>query len=190
MSEKGNKHQGEKDQQGEEKQTHQASEIIGRSLGAATAGGKSQKTDDIEKARQDRKRNREQQRRNALNDGIDRLLQLVFAIDPQLKVEAEERARTGSSRGRVPSVEHCLLSRVEILDHGIATLQRVNRENEDRKVIIGRLMAEKGGKNNEDPSPPQAANAAATQPTPPSLANPLIPNAQDIQVSKNDSYEF
>lgn len=127
--------------------------------------------EEIEKARQERKRNREQQRRNGINDGIDRLLELVFAIDPELKLEAQERAQMNSSRGRIPSSEHCLLSRVEILNHGIMTLDRVHRENEEHKVILAHVM--KGL---------TAGNGAAAS-LRPSLANPLIPNALDIQVS-------
>lgn len=44
--------------------------------------------------RREEKCNKEQQRRNALNDGLDVLLDLVFIIDPQLKLQAEQRART------------------------------------------------------------------------------------------------
>lgn len=150
-------------------------------------GGKSERNEkmaDIElKDRQEKKRNREQQRRNALNDGLDRLLELIFEIDPNLKAEAEIRARQSSYRGRVPNIEHSLLSRVEILDHGIMTLRRIHRENEDRKLALAHIVK-------EDPSavPAVPAAAAATALAPPnhlvnhSSETPANTNAHDIQV--------
>jgi hypothetical protein len=157
-----------------ERSKNQKSEEMEESGGSKREGQMA----DIEKARQEKKRNREQQRRNALNDGLDRLLELIFEIDPNLKAEAEIRARQSSYRGRIPSIEHCLLSRVEILDHGIMTLRRIHRENEDRKLALARMS-----KDNASPVP---AAAAATAQAPPNhlvnhLVNPTITNTQDIQ---------
>lgn len=149
---------------------------------------------DIEKSRRrEEKRNREQQRRNALNDGLGVLLDLVFVIDPQLKVQVEQRARTLPSRGGIripssstPSPEHCLLSRVEILEHGISTLQRVHHENEERKLAMCSMAQEikslkSGNGGGQIPSEARAAQASTLPP----LSNPVASflNGNVIQVS-------
>lgn len=93
----------------------------------------------INTARTERKRNREKQRRSDVNKGLDQLIYLVFAIDPQLKKEAEERAKKNPHGGRSLTADNALLSRVELLNCAVATLQHVHQENEERKMVIARL---------------------------------------------------
>ena len=88
-------------------------------------------------SRSERKRHREKQRRSDVNKGLDQMMALIFLIDPQLKAEAEERARKNQG-GRTAS-ENTMLSRVELINSAVATLERVHRENEERKMVIAHL---------------------------------------------------
>lgn len=100
------------------------------------------KNNEEKSTRAERKRNREQKRRNEVNEGLDQLAKLVFMVDPQLKADAEDRARktqSGVSITAAPKENH-LLSRVELVNSAVATLSRVHRENEMNKMIIQQLM--------------------------------------------------
>lgn len=83
-------------------------------------------------SRSERKRDREKKRRDDLNKGFDRLQNLIFGIDPEVKEEADERIHR--SRGNVE--EHAVFSRLELIHHAINTLEKVNQENEERKMVI------------------------------------------------------
>ena len=93
----------------------------------------------LAKAKSEKKRDREQQRRNALNEGMDRLTDLIFLIDPQLRVVAESRV-TKNSSNKTPST-YQLMSRVELVNSAVATLQRVHQENERTKMAIAQIMS-------------------------------------------------
>lgn len=81
----------------------------------------------LAQSRSEKKRNREQKRRNQLNDGLDKLTEAIFTIDPDLKAAARARA-SSNNKSSVPDTQ--LLSRVELIDTAVATLQRVHQENE------------------------------------------------------------
>ena len=131
-----------------------------------------------EESRAERKRHREKKRRNDVNKGLDQLMELVFIIDPQLKFEAEERARKASG-GRTSNTDAPLLSRVELINSAVVTLERVYRENEERKMVIGHLagglLAGNGGGGALLASVPGVG-------LPPNMLSSL-PLARDIQVT-------
>lgn len=81
----------------------------------------------LAQSRSEKKRNREQQRRNQLNEGLDRLTEVIFIVDPDLKAAARARA-SNNNRSSVPDTQ--LLSRVELIDTAVATLHRVHQQNE------------------------------------------------------------
>ena len=121
-----------------------------------------------EVSRSQRKRDREKKRRGDLNNGLDRMLALVFMIDPELKAEAEERARKNQGT-KTTNTENPMLNRLELINNAVAILERIHRENEELKMIVAHLARELAG--------------MAPQPTlPPHIMAPL-PNAREIQVS-------
>lgn len=81
----------------------------------------------------ERKRKKEKERRNAMNEGFDQLSNLILCIDPQLKSTCTARARDTkpSNTGNAH-----LLSRVELVATAVATLAHVHHENEIHKSII------------------------------------------------------
>lgn len=97
--------------------------------------------------RAERKRQREQQRRHNLNKGLDEMMAILFRIDPRLKDDSIERSNLQSRLGgpMSPTVSknenNALLSRVEIVQYAVSTLERLHRENEERKMVIADLMA-------------------------------------------------
>lgn len=97
----------------------------------------------LEMSRSERKREREKKRRGDVNQGLDQLMMLVFAIDPELKAEAEERHRKShSNRVASRSEPEALLSRVELINAAVTTLHRVHQENEERRMVISQLSRE------------------------------------------------
>lgn len=90
----------------------------------------------LAKAKSERKRSKEQERRNALNEGLDRLTELVFLVDPQLKAMAETRA---AKNNKTPSSEQ-LLSRVELMNSAVSTFARLHQENERNKAALAHIM--------------------------------------------------
>lgn len=91
----------------------------------------------LAKAKSERKRSKEQERRNALNEGLDRLTELVFLVDPQLKAVAETRA---AKNNRAPSNEQ-LLSRVELLNSAVSTFTHLYQENQRNKAALYHVMS-------------------------------------------------
>ena len=91
-------------------------------------------------SRSERKRHREKKRRNDVNKGFDELMTLLLEIDPDVRAEAEERARRGQWKGSFGAQEENLLSRVDLISRTVDVLGRVHRENEERKLIIARLL--------------------------------------------------
>lgn len=138
------------------------------SLGEAGKEGAAKKEEEteltaaeIEKQRVERKRNREKQRRSDVTKGLEALLDLIFRIDPKLKLDAEERA-ANTAGGRITS-DSSLLSRVELINIAVLTLERIHQENEERKMVITHLtrglLAGKAAANHPEgagPLPPSA----------------------------------
>lgn len=83
-------------------------------------------------SRSERKRHREKKRRNDVNKGFDELFSLLLEIDPDVRTEASERAG--------PSADDSGLSRVDLIAHAIKALRRVHSENEERKLLVARLV--------------------------------------------------
>lgn len=87
-------------------------------------------------SRSERKRRREQKRRNDVNQGLDQLMEVIFIIDPQLKVKAMERANSECGKGRALKTESNLLCRVELIKNSVATLARIHQDSEAHRSII------------------------------------------------------
>jgi hypothetical protein len=138
----------------------------------------------LEEAKTKRKRSREKQRRGAVNRGLDALMELVFMIDPRVKLEAQEREARASG-GRTNSYDAPILSRVELVNTVYETLVRVHRENEQRKLFIaqllerGLLVGGGGASAATGAAAPLPADAASF---PPHIMTD-IPNASNTQVS-------
>lgn len=94
----------------------------------------------LARAKSEKKRNREQQRRNALNEGLDRLTELLFFVDPHLKTAAEER----TAKNNKTSNNEQLLSRVELVNSAVSTLGRIHQENERNKQAAALIMSSRG----------------------------------------------
>lgn len=92
----------------------------------------------LAKAKSEKKRDREQHRRNAFNEGLDRLTDLIFLIDPQLRIMAESRVTKIANK--TPNI-YQLLSRVELINSAVSTLARVHQENERTKLAIAQIMS-------------------------------------------------
>jgi len=91
-------------------------------------------------SRSERKRHREKKRRSDVNKGFDDLTALLLEIDPVVRAEAEDRARRGQWKGNVGGQDDNILSRVELIARTVEVLQRVHKENEQRKLIIEQLL--------------------------------------------------
>lgn len=103
-------------------------------------------------SRSERKRHREKKRRNDVNKGFDELMSLLLEIDPDVRAEAEERARRGQWKGGFGAQEENLLSRVDLIARAVQVLRRVHRENEERKQIIAKLTGGTAGTPAEEVS--------------------------------------
>jgi hypothetical protein len=64
-------------------------------------------------------------------------MNLLLEIDPDVRAEAEGRARRGQWKGSMGAQEENLLSRVDLITRAVVVLRRVHSENEQRKQIIG-----------------------------------------------------
>ena len=119
----------------------------------------------IEISRSEKKREREKKRRSDLNEGLDKLMTLVFTIDPQLKADLEERHK-GSHHSRAMNREEpeIMLSRIELINAAIATLQRVHRENEENKMVISLLTKGLRATDGGSGGPLQPASFATAHP--------------------------
>jgi len=91
-------------------------------------------------SRSERKRYREKKRRSDLNREFDQLMTLLVEIDPEVRSEAEERARRGQWKGTAGAQEDNLLSRVDLIGRTVEVLRRLHRENEQRKQIVNQLL--------------------------------------------------
>jgi len=100
-------------------------------------------------SRSERKRCREKKRRSDVNKGFDDLMNLLVEIDPEVRAEADERARRGQWKGGAGVQEDSLLSRVDLIGRTVAVLRRLHQENEQRKLIIDRLVQEFSGRSEQ-----------------------------------------
>lgn len=98
-------------------------------LADAVSGWKRSREDDQDLSRSERKRNREKNRRNSLNYRLEALAALLFKIDPTLK----------SGKG-----DNAIMNRVNLIQSTVQTLERIYKENEDRKLLITDLSGETG----------------------------------------------
>lgn len=101
-------------------------------------------------SRAERKRDREQSRRNQINEQYDALQELLFTIDPYLKLDCLERLNIRhplsiAHGGAVANkTNHQLLSRVELVNTAVATLTRVHQENEFHKSLVRQFLVMRG----------------------------------------------
>ena len=100
-------------------------------------------------SRSERKRHREKKRRSDVNRGFDELMGLLIEIDPDVRAEAEEKARRGQWKGNLGAAEENLLSRVDLICRTVEVLRRVHLENEQRKLIIAQLAGKVPAKSTE-----------------------------------------
>jgi len=100
-------------------------------------------------SRSERKKHREKKRRSEVNKGFDELMCLLLEIDPQVRAEAEEKARRGQWKGSLGAAEDNVLSRVDLIFRGVEVLRRVHLENEQRKLIIAQLTGRTTRNSNE-----------------------------------------
>lgn len=124
----------------------------------------------------ERKREREKQRRLDLNEAFERLQELVFRINPEIRKEAEIRMAVSKSRND----EQGIFNRLELLLHALDTLEAVHEENEERKMVIQHMARGMlaGG------SRAAAGLAAEASRVAPNVPNPAASSfsSQDIQV--------
>ena len=90
-------------------------------------------------SRSECKRHREKMRRSDANKGFDELMTLLLDIDPSVRAEAEERARRGQWKGSFGAHQDNVLSRVDLINRTVEVLDRLHRENEQRKQILSSL---------------------------------------------------
>lgn len=100
-------------------------------------------------SRSERKRYREKKRRSDVNKGFEDLMSLLLEIDPQVRAEAEERARRGQWKGALGSQEDNLLSRVDLISRTVHVMRRLHEENEQRKLIIDQLVQENNRRDSQ-----------------------------------------
>lgn len=130
----------------------------------------------------ERKRIRERKRREEETRGLDQLMHLIFMINPELKAAAEKNY--GKSQRSGPEAT---LSRVEIINTATVILQRIYRENEERKEVVSLLSREllngRGGGVDQGRvgavPPPNVAGGFGANPFPPAF--PLRAGGEDIQ---------
>jgi len=91
----------------------------------------------------ERKRNREKQRRNKLNQGLDELASLLYKIDPSLQTYSEAPpSHLSSSQGGWPmdfppkDGSQTITNRVELINCALKMLKQLHRENEQRKKFL------------------------------------------------------
>lgn len=130
--------------------THRAHD---QDMYSAIAGGKRPRADSddpssevlSQMSRSERKRNREKKRRSDVNKGFDDLMALLLMIDPKVKAEVEEKARKVQGRPQRAEGNNAdgslLINRVDLISRAVTVLERVHRENEDRKLVISDLSS-------------------------------------------------
>ena len=94
--------------------------------------------DEGDLSRSERKRNREKNRRNALNHRLESLATLLFKIDPSLKAGAKciTPSNSSSNSSNSNSMDQTIMNRVSLIQSAVQTLERIYNENEERKLII------------------------------------------------------
>lgn len=100
---------------------------------------------DANLSRSERKRNREQHRRNEVTNGLDALATMLAKIDPgRMKGGRWTSKKENGDVG-------VAMSRVELLNHALETLERLHTENEERKTVIS-SFSRCGTVASQDPS--------------------------------------
>ena len=60
-----------------------------------------------------------------------------------VRAEADERTRRGQWKGNLGGQEDNVLSRVELIGRSVEVLRRIHNENEQRKLIIEKLLQQR-----------------------------------------------
>jgi hypothetical protein len=122
--------------------------------------------------RAERKREREKKRRFDLNEAFDRLKELIFTINPEIRKEAEQRMAASKAKNE----EQGVFNRLELVLYAINTLEVVYEENEERKMVIqhmarGMLAGKRGAGLGPEAPPvaPTLPNPAASSFPPPNI---------------------
>lgn len=101
---------------------------------AAAKKSKKRDREDEESCRAELKCQREKKRRRDMNKGFSGLMSTLVKIDPNIVADADLQDSAGSSSSSAPN-------RVEVISRTTVVLDRIHRENEDRKVQIAELSA-------------------------------------------------
>jgi hypothetical protein len=93
--------------------------------------------------RNERKRQLEKKRRDEVNSGLDKLMDLLFEIDPKSRAESRER-QMGTAAGNEPadsSKYNSLqaLNRVDLIHRSTELLRMLHYENQDLKKLLAEL---------------------------------------------------
>lgn len=123
--------------------------------------------------RAERKREREKKRRFDLNEAFDRLKELIFTINPEIRKEAEQRMAAGKTKNE----EQGVFNRLELVLYAINTLEVVYEENEERKMVIQHMARGMLSGKRAAGLGPEAPLVAPTLPNPAASSFPP-PNIQ------------
>jgi len=133
------------------------------------------------------KHNKERKRRSEINKAFDKLTELIFVIDPQLK----ERAR--KNLGDM-NVQNQALSRVELVTSTVAILAHIHHDSEAHKLLLAHLLRGPVAGNGEGEC---ATPTWSLTPLPPHFILPPTPassvssksdaNTEEGQVPKEES---
>lgn len=104
----------------------------------------------------EKKRLREKKRRDEINKGFDELMSLILEIDPRLRMEADNWAKTSSS-SILGGKEENLLTRGDLMAHTSKLLRRLYSENEENKRTIAGLR----GLTNQRMAPNRSVSVGA-----------------------------
>ena len=108
--------------------------------------GNSKRTDDKSetlkevagKSKTERKRIREQQRRSDLTDAFDDLSALILEMNGDAESKHEKKKRKISGQNHADDT--CGMSRVELINRSVATIERLHQENQELKLSLSRAM--------------------------------------------------
>lgn len=94
--------------------------------------------------RNERKRQLEKKRRDEVNNGLDKMMELLFEIDPKSRAESRER-QIGNQDGGDPMKYNSLhaLNRVDLIQRSTELLRSLHYENLDLKKMVSELTGNK-----------------------------------------------
>lgn len=111
--------------------------------GSSPAIDHNNKSSNKKNNRNERKRQLEKKRRDEVNSGLDKLMDLLFEIDPKSRAESRER-QMGTGGGNEPadsSKYNSLqaLNRVDLIHRSTELLRTLHYENQDLKKLLAEL---------------------------------------------------